>query len=194
MVTLSHVELLSSAGAAVGPLLAGLLSAQGWDQVFYMLMTADFFALLVSLNKSLLNLLHFLKLLHCCCFLKQNFDEPTVYETTVYRVHVYRALKRIEKQLKSSLYATCTFQGAMRNRTNSCFPQVFSILFPNLFLRPACSNYLDFGRFLTQSYIDSETVVLNQGTQYLRGVIIQAISHLIQGSSLSKTVFKGPPI
>ncbi|ROL54902.1 Glucose-6-phosphate exchanger SLC37A1 [Anabarilius grahami] len=39
-------------GAAVGPLLAGLLSAQGWDQVFYMLMTADFFALLVSLNKS----------------------------------------------------------------------------------------------------------------------------------------------
>uniref|UniRef100_A0A8C2KZW2 Solute carrier family 37 member 1 n=1 Tax=Cyprinus carpio TaxID=7962 RepID=A0A8C2KZW2_CYPCA len=37
-----------SVGAAVGPLLAGLLSAQGWDQVFYMLMTADFLALLVS--------------------------------------------------------------------------------------------------------------------------------------------------
>uniref|UniRef100_A0A8C1KGR8 Solute carrier family 37 member 1 n=1 Tax=Cyprinus carpio TaxID=7962 RepID=A0A8C1KGR8_CYPCA len=36
-----------SVGAAVGPLLAGLLSAQGWDQVFYMLMTADFLALLV---------------------------------------------------------------------------------------------------------------------------------------------------
>uniref|UniRef100_A0A8C1ZN37 Solute carrier family 37 member 1 n=1 Tax=Cyprinus carpio TaxID=7962 RepID=A0A8C1ZN37_CYPCA len=35
-----------SVGAAVGPLLAGLLSAQGWDQVFYMLMTADFLALL----------------------------------------------------------------------------------------------------------------------------------------------------
>uniref|UniRef100_A0A9J7YG75 Solute carrier family 37 member 1 n=1 Tax=Cyprinus carpio carpio TaxID=630221 RepID=A0A9J7YG75_CYPCA len=39
-----------SVGAAVGPLLAGLLSAQGWDQVFYMLMTADFLALLVKLH------------------------------------------------------------------------------------------------------------------------------------------------
>lgn len=95
------------AGAAVGPLLAGLLSAQGWDQVFYMLMTADFFALLVSLNKSLLNLPDFLNLFHCCCFLKLNFDEPTVY-----RVHVHQALKGIEKQVKSSMYATCTFQGA----------------------------------------------------------------------------------
>uniref|UniRef100_A0A667ZY87 Solute carrier family 37 member 1 n=1 Tax=Myripristis murdjan TaxID=586833 RepID=A0A667ZY87_9TELE len=37
-----------SVGAAVGPLLAGLLSAGGWDQVFYMLMTADFLALLVT--------------------------------------------------------------------------------------------------------------------------------------------------
>jgi len=44
--------ILSSAGAAVGPLLAGLLSSQGWDKVFYMLMTADFFALLVSLKKA----------------------------------------------------------------------------------------------------------------------------------------------
>lgn len=34
-------------GAALGPLLAGLLSSQGWNQVFYMLMTADFLALLV---------------------------------------------------------------------------------------------------------------------------------------------------
>ncbi|XP_042565390.1 glucose-6-phosphate exchanger SLC37A1 isoform X2 [Clupea harengus] len=39
-----------SVGAAVGPLLAGLLSAHGWDQVFYMLMTADFFALLMLLR------------------------------------------------------------------------------------------------------------------------------------------------
>uniref|UniRef100_A0A8C2GSC3 Solute carrier family 37 member 1 n=1 Tax=Cyprinus carpio TaxID=7962 RepID=A0A8C2GSC3_CYPCA len=39
-----------SVGAAVGPLLAGLLSAQGWDQVFYMLMTADFLALLLLLR------------------------------------------------------------------------------------------------------------------------------------------------
>eukprot|EP00064_Thunnus_orientalis_P017985 superscaffoldBa00003988_g18071 len=37
-----------SVGAALGPLLAGVLSAGGWDQVFYMLMTADFCALLVS--------------------------------------------------------------------------------------------------------------------------------------------------
>ncbi|XP_026128220.1 glucose-6-phosphate exchanger SLC37A1 [Carassius auratus] len=39
-----------SVGAAVGPLLAGLLSAQGWDKVFYMLMTADFLALLLLLR------------------------------------------------------------------------------------------------------------------------------------------------
>uniref|UniRef100_A0A3Q3XAB7 Major facilitator superfamily (MFS) profile domain-containing protein n=1 Tax=Mola mola TaxID=94237 RepID=A0A3Q3XAB7_MOLML len=37
-----------SVGAALGPLLAGLLSAGGWNRVFYMLMTADFLALLVS--------------------------------------------------------------------------------------------------------------------------------------------------
>uniref|UniRef100_A0AAQ4RJC6 Solute carrier family 37 member 1 n=1 Tax=Gasterosteus aculeatus aculeatus TaxID=481459 RepID=A0AAQ4RJC6_GASAC len=42
-----------SVGAALGPLLAGLLSAGGWDQVFYMLMTADFFALCVSALKTL---------------------------------------------------------------------------------------------------------------------------------------------
>uniref|UniRef100_A0A671SKU0 Solute carrier family 37 member 1 n=1 Tax=Sinocyclocheilus anshuiensis TaxID=1608454 RepID=A0A671SKU0_9TELE len=41
-----------SIGAAVGPLLAGLLSSQGWDQVLYMLMTADFLALLVILGIS----------------------------------------------------------------------------------------------------------------------------------------------
>ncbi|KAM9364403.1 glucose-6-phosphate exchanger SLC37A1 isoform 2-T2 [Pholidichthys leucotaenia] len=39
-----------SVGAALGPLLAGLLSARGWDQVFYMLMTADFLALLLLLR------------------------------------------------------------------------------------------------------------------------------------------------
>uniref|UniRef100_A0A8C8HXZ6 Major facilitator superfamily (MFS) profile domain-containing protein n=1 Tax=Oncorhynchus tshawytscha TaxID=74940 RepID=A0A8C8HXZ6_ONCTS len=37
-----------SVGAAIGPLLAGVLSSQGWDQVFYMLMAADFLALLVG--------------------------------------------------------------------------------------------------------------------------------------------------
>ncbi|KAM6934618.1 glucose-6-phosphate exchanger SLC37A1 [Xenentodon cancila] len=36
-----------SVGAALGPLLAGLLSAGGWNQVFYMLMAADFLALLL---------------------------------------------------------------------------------------------------------------------------------------------------
>uniref|UniRef100_A0A8C6LIG2 Solute carrier family 37 member 1 n=1 Tax=Nothobranchius furzeri TaxID=105023 RepID=A0A8C6LIG2_NOTFU len=39
-----------SVGAAVGPLLAGLLSAGGWHRVFYMLMTADFLALLALLH------------------------------------------------------------------------------------------------------------------------------------------------
>ncbi|XP_072300281.1 glucose-6-phosphate exchanger SLC37A1 [Eucyclogobius newberryi] len=39
-----------SVGAALGPLLAGLLSPGGWDQVFYMLMTADFLALLLLLR------------------------------------------------------------------------------------------------------------------------------------------------
>ncbi|XP_042282817.1 glucose-6-phosphate exchanger SLC37A1 isoform X1 [Thunnus maccoyii] len=39
-----------SVGAALGPLLAGVLSAGGWDQVFYMLMTADFCALLLLLR------------------------------------------------------------------------------------------------------------------------------------------------
>ncbi|MED6277414.1 hypothetical protein CHARACLAT_013258 [Characodon lateralis] len=39
-----------SVGAALGPLLAGLLSTGGWDRVFYMLMTADFLALLFLLR------------------------------------------------------------------------------------------------------------------------------------------------
>ncbi|CAN9498045.1 unnamed protein product [Ophioblennius macclurei] len=39
-----------SVGAALGPLLAGLLSAGGWNQVFYMLMLSDFIALLLLLR------------------------------------------------------------------------------------------------------------------------------------------------
>uniref|UniRef100_A0A672I5Y0 Major facilitator superfamily (MFS) profile domain-containing protein n=1 Tax=Salarias fasciatus TaxID=181472 RepID=A0A672I5Y0_SALFA len=39
-----------SVGAALGPLLAGLLSAGGWNQVFYMLMASDFIALLVKVE------------------------------------------------------------------------------------------------------------------------------------------------
>ncbi|KAM9851358.1 glucose-6-phosphate exchanger SLC37A1 isoform 2-T2 [Aulostomus maculatus] len=39
-----------SVGAALGPLLAGLLSAGGWDKVFYMLMAADFLALVLLLR------------------------------------------------------------------------------------------------------------------------------------------------
>lgn len=37
-------------GAALGPLLAGLISPSGWNNVFYMLMVADACALLVSLK------------------------------------------------------------------------------------------------------------------------------------------------
>uniref|UniRef100_A0A1B6MD49 Sugar phosphate exchanger 3 n=1 Tax=Graphocephala atropunctata TaxID=36148 RepID=A0A1B6MD49_9HEMI len=36
-----------SIGAAVGPLLAGIVSRWGWNNVFYMLMVSDFFALLL---------------------------------------------------------------------------------------------------------------------------------------------------
>ncbi|NXK47961.1 G6PT2 protein, partial [Chauna torquata] len=39
-----------SVGAALGPLLAGLISPFGWNNVFYMLMVADACALLVSLK------------------------------------------------------------------------------------------------------------------------------------------------
>jgi MFS family permease len=37
-------------GAAVGPLLAGVMSIVGWQYVFYMLMTANVLALLVRHN------------------------------------------------------------------------------------------------------------------------------------------------
>ncbi|XP_073215855.1 glucose-6-phosphate exchanger SLC37A1 isoform X2 [Lepidochelys kempii] len=39
-----------SVGAALGPLLAGLISPSGWNNVFYMLMVADAFALLFLLR------------------------------------------------------------------------------------------------------------------------------------------------
>uniref|UniRef100_A0A8C3YA10 Solute carrier family 37 member 1 n=1 Tax=Catharus ustulatus TaxID=91951 RepID=A0A8C3YA10_CATUS len=39
-----------SVGAALGPLLAGLISPSGWNNVFYMLMVADACALLVSVK------------------------------------------------------------------------------------------------------------------------------------------------
>ncbi|XP_072900865.1 glucose-6-phosphate exchanger SLC37A1-like isoform X2 [Hemitrygon akajei] len=39
-----------SIGAALGPLLAGLISPTGWNNVFYMLMVADAFALLLLLR------------------------------------------------------------------------------------------------------------------------------------------------
>uniref|UniRef100_A0A8C8SIP1 Solute carrier family 37 member 1 n=1 Tax=Pelusios castaneus TaxID=367368 RepID=A0A8C8SIP1_9SAUR len=41
-----------SVGAALGPLLAGLISPSGWNNVFYMLMVADACALLVSANQT----------------------------------------------------------------------------------------------------------------------------------------------
>lgn len=37
------------AGAALGPLLAGLISPTGWNNVFYMLISADVLACLVRL-------------------------------------------------------------------------------------------------------------------------------------------------
>lgn len=46
----SPVSLCPLPGAALGPLLAGLLSPSGWNNVFYMLMFADACALLVSLS------------------------------------------------------------------------------------------------------------------------------------------------
>uniref|UniRef100_A0A673YZ51 Solute carrier family 37 member 1 n=1 Tax=Salmo trutta TaxID=8032 RepID=A0A673YZ51_SALTR len=45
-----------SVGAAIGPLLAGVLSSRGWNQVFYMLMAADFLALMVCAEANLLNI------------------------------------------------------------------------------------------------------------------------------------------
>lgn len=36
------------AGAALGPLFAGLISPSGWNNVFYMLISADLLACLVS--------------------------------------------------------------------------------------------------------------------------------------------------
>ncbi|GAB0089581.1 hypothetical protein DMENIID0001_041500 [Sergentomyia squamirostris] len=39
-----------SLGAAVGPLLAGLVSSSGWENVFYMLMVSDVVALLLLLR------------------------------------------------------------------------------------------------------------------------------------------------
>ncbi|XP_043928160.1 glucose-6-phosphate exchanger SLC37A1 isoform X2 [Protopterus annectens] len=47
-----------SVGAALGPLLAGLLAPSGWNNVFYMLMTADACALLL-LIRLILKELHF---------------------------------------------------------------------------------------------------------------------------------------
>lgn len=38
---------LSCTGAALGPLLAGLISPTGWNNVFYMLISADILACLV---------------------------------------------------------------------------------------------------------------------------------------------------
>jgi MFS family permease len=46
--------LMIHAGAAVGPLLAGVVSSVGWQYVFYMLMTANVLALLVRHHSILL--------------------------------------------------------------------------------------------------------------------------------------------
>uniref|UniRef100_A0A8C8E5B7 Solute carrier family 37 member 1 n=1 Tax=Otus sunia TaxID=257818 RepID=A0A8C8E5B7_9STRI len=54
-----------SVGAALGPLLAGLISPSGWNNVFYMLMVADACALLVSL-----------KILFSFCHISFSFFSP----------------------------------------------------------------------------------------------------------------------
>lgn len=47
-----------SAGAALGPLLAGLISPTGWNNVFYMLISADVLACLVRNTTSSFHLNH----------------------------------------------------------------------------------------------------------------------------------------
>lgn len=42
--------LISLEGAAVGPLVAGLVSSSGWQNVFYMLIASDILALLLLLR------------------------------------------------------------------------------------------------------------------------------------------------
>lgn len=77
------------AGAALGPLLAGLISPTGWNNVFYMLISADILACLVrnnttialiykkSLNSSGLNsvfwLLSVVMMTTCNCLLHTNW-------------------------------------------------------------------------------------------------------------------------
>ncbi|XP_043394105.1 glucose-6-phosphate exchanger SLC37A1 isoform X2 [Chelonia mydas] len=58
-----------SVGAALGPLLAGLISPSGWNNVFYMLMVADAFALLFLLRLIRKELQ---------CKMDQTFTEATV--------------------------------------------------------------------------------------------------------------------
>ncbi|XP_071441934.1 glucose-6-phosphate exchanger SLC37A2 isoform X2 [Hetaerina americana] len=47
-----------SIGAAVGPLLAGLVSSYGWNNVFYMLMTADLLALMLLMRLAISEFRH----------------------------------------------------------------------------------------------------------------------------------------
>lgn len=80
-------------GAALGPLLAGLLSAGGWDQVFYMLMTADFLALLVRANsvwRYFNYSTHFSHHLYTVytCWIHENRAEAAMFSFYSYSVHV----------------------------------------------------------------------------------------------------------
>lgn len=45
---LNEIFNVFSTGAAVGPLIAGLVNGYGWQWVFYVLMLSDIFALVVS--------------------------------------------------------------------------------------------------------------------------------------------------
>lgn len=80
-----------SIGAAVGPLLAGLVSRwAGWHSVFYMLMGSDLLALLVSLyfHSFILGGTEFLAVIYICCILSFQLLSRLVYREL--RLYVQR--------------------------------------------------------------------------------------------------------
>lgn len=119
---LSYPCLCVCIGAAVGPLLAGLLSAHGWDQVFYMLMTADFFALLVStaqvgaVTRVLLSLFNLYYRVRLQLLLRLVFKEMRSVKdrprTSVEWVHVPEAHFSVSQSKSSALISVWSF----------CFP------------------------------------------------------------------------
>ena len=56
----SIIDATGSLGAAVGPLLAGLISSSSWDDVFYMLIAADIFAAILLTRQVINEISHLL--------------------------------------------------------------------------------------------------------------------------------------